>query len=213
LGVWIAGLLFSASGGRRGGGRRRGVVARGREVASEEAMGAAEEAARMMGLGRVPRVLVTDEAVSPFVSGVVRATAVLPAALVKEVSREELTAVLAHEFAHLKRRDPAVGWLLAVCEAIYFFHPVMHLAKRRILFERERACDERVLASEKADRRVYASAMVTAAEVHRELGARGSAVPVVAESFGDLKRRLTIMASDLRRVAKLSRRAIVLVAF
>jgi len=212
MGVWIVGVVFFGVKLLRGWARMRRVVARGREVASEEAMGAAEEAARMMGLGRMPRVLVTDEAVSPFVSGVVRATAVLPAALVKEVSREELTAVLAHEFAHLKRRDPAFGWLLAVCEAIYFFHPVMHLAKRRILFERERACDERVLASEKADRRVYASAMVTAAEVHRELGARTSAVPVVAESFGDLKRRLTMMASDLRRVARLSRRAIVLVA-
>ena len=66
-------------------------------------------------------VLDTDEAVSPFVSGVVRATVVLPAALVEELSREELTAVLAHEFAHLRRRDPAFGWLLAICEAMYFF--------------------------------------------------------------------------------------------
>jgi len=212
MGAWIAGVLFFALKLLRGWRRMGRVVARGREVASREAVGASREAAHMIGLRRVPRVLVTDEAVSPFVSGVVRPVVVLPGALVKQMSSEELLAVLAHEFAHLRRRDPLTGWVLALCEAIYFFHPIMHLAKRRILFERERACDDWVLASGEAKRSVYAQAMITAAEVHRALGARTSPVPVVAESFGELSRRLTMMASDLKQAVRLSRRVIVLVA-
>jgi hypothetical protein len=44
-------------------------------------------------------------------------------------------------------RDHLVGWVLAICEVIYFFHPVFYFVKRRILFEREIACDDWVIAT------------------------------------------------------------------
>ena len=100
----------------------------------------------MLGLRKMPRIMTAAEGVSPFVLGFFRPVVVLPAALAGHVSPDELRTVLAHEFAHVRRRDALIGWVLACCDVIYFFNPVVHLVKRAIMFERERACDEEVLA-------------------------------------------------------------------
>jgi beta-lactamase regulating signal transducer with metallopeptidase domain len=128
--------------------------------------------------------------VSPFLFGVFRPVLVVPAGLIANVSSEALYAVFAHEFAHLRRRDPLIGWILAICEAVYFFHPAFYFVRRRILFERERACDNWVVAASKTRRSIYANALISAADACRGFSAKVGPVGAVAESFGDLKRRL-----------------------
>jgi hypothetical protein len=164
----------------------------------------AEKAAAMFALRRMPRVVVSKERISPVASGVLRPTVVLPVEVAEKVCAEELFAVLAHEFAHLRRRDPLVGWVLAVCEALYFFHPILYLAKRRALFERERACDDWVVAAGKTRPSTYANALVSAAEICRTFRSRVGPVGVVAESFTDLKKRLIAIGSNLKPKARLS---------
>ena len=118
-------------------------------------------------------------------------------------------AILTHEFAHLRRRDTLVGWILALCEAVYYFHPVFHLTKRRILFERERATDDWVLAAG-SKRSVYADALIDAAEICRDFSAKLGPVGVVAESFTDLRQRLGAIATNLKPRARLSKVAFAL---
>ncbi len=212
MAAWLAGVVLFFFRLARGWLNMRQVVSNAEPARTPAVHEAGERASRTVGLRRLPRILVTKEHVSPFVFGVLRPMVVLPAELVERVSAEELFAVLAHEFAHIRRREPVLGWLLAICEALYFFHPAFHLAKRRLIFERECACDDYALALGEARRGVYARALIAAAGVCRTVSRQAAPVAVVAESFHDLKRRLLLLDSDAKRPTRLSLRTLLVLA-
>ena len=60
---------------------------------------------RRLRLRRSPQVVVADRAVSPLLIGLLRPAIVLPATWVTDCTSEELRLMLAHELAHLRRRD------------------------------------------------------------------------------------------------------------
>lgn len=62
-------------------------------------------------------------------------------------STEQRRAVLLHELAHVSRRDVFVGIFGQVATALYWFHPFVHLAMRRLRTEQEHACDDVALAA------------------------------------------------------------------
>ncbi|MBN2310419.1 MAG: M56 family metallopeptidase, partial [Candidatus Hydrogenedentes bacterium] len=159
----------------------------------------------------MPRIAVTGEAVSPFTYGVMRPVVVLPAAFLQTVDEGGLLAVLAHEFVHLRRRDLPLGVLLALCEILYFFHPVFHAVRRMVLRERERACDEAVIATSSQKPSTYARALVGAAELCRSLQCARPSASLATESFSDLRIRLLAMTADLRPAPGLSRRGLLLI--
>ncbi|HWG38749.1 MAG TPA: M56 family metallopeptidase, partial [Terriglobales bacterium] len=67
--------------------------------------------------------------------------------------------VLAHERCHLRRRDNLWSALHRLVEVGFWFHPFVWWIGARMVAERERACDEAVLA-EGRDPAVYARAMI-----------------------------------------------------
>jgi len=70
----------------------------------------------------------------------------LPAAA-KTWTPERLRIVLLHEQAHVARHDTLLALLGDVACAVYWFHPLTWLVARRARLERERACDDHVLAA------------------------------------------------------------------
>ncbi|MBI4501915.1 MAG: HEAT repeat domain-containing protein [Gemmatimonadetes bacterium] len=66
----------------------------------------------------------------------------IPDAALTELDREQQESMLAHELAHLARRDPV--WLFVSCliERIFFFQPLNRLARRRIQESAEYLCDD-----------------------------------------------------------------------
>lgn len=207
---WLAGVAFWSVRLLRSWCRIRRIARHAAQVSDDKILAVAKPAAAMLGLRRVPRILVTEEKISPFLFGIFRCVLVIPARLVGTVHDEQLRAVFAHEFAHVRRRDPLIGWVLAVCEAFYFFHPVFHFVKRRILFERERACDGWVIAAGKTGRSIYAHALINAADVCRSFRTKVGPVGAVAESFADLKKRLLAIGSNFKPRTRLSLSALIL---
>jgi len=80
-----------------------------------------------------------------------------------ELSEQDLTAVLLHEVAHLRRRDDWTNLAQRILGAVFFFHPAVWFVQRRLELEREMACDELVL-SRTGNRHAYAACLVSLAE-------------------------------------------------
>lgn len=96
------------------------------------------------GTMRVPRIVVTEAISIPFTIGLFRPVVVLP----KDAwqwSSTKLEMVLAHELAHIQRRDVAWHWLLSLAACLAWLNPLMWFAVRRCVIERERVCDDRVI--------------------------------------------------------------------
>lgn len=60
---------------------------------------------------------------------------------------ETRTAVLLHELAHHRRRDPLVRWIASVVVALHWFNPLVHWMTRRLALQCEQACDRLVVSS------------------------------------------------------------------
>lgn len=88
-------------------------------------------------------ILITDELQQPATF----ARAILLPREAETWTRERMDAVLRHERAHIARHDGLAQLAAdAVC-AVYWFHPLAWLAARWAALERERACDDAVLAA------------------------------------------------------------------
>jgi hypothetical protein len=77
-----------------------------------------------------------------------------------------MAAVFAHELCHVRRRDNLVSAFCRAVEALFWFHPAVWMLGRRLQDERERACDEGVVAGTPPD--VYAEALVKTCQFHLE---------------------------------------------
>jgi len=108
-----------------------------------------DEAQTLAEVFEIPGPVVVAESASvtmPIVCGIWRPLIVMPADAA-QWSDERRRVVLLHELAHIKRRDCLTQSLAQVVCAAYWFNPIVWLAARRMRAERERACDDFVLAA------------------------------------------------------------------
>jgi beta-lactamase regulating signal transducer with metallopeptidase domain len=82
----------------------------------------------------------------PGLVGIWRPVILLPHGLAQQLTQAEMDAILAHELCHLRRRDNLLAALHMIVEGLFWFHPLVWWIGGRLVEERERACDESVVA-------------------------------------------------------------------
>jgi beta-lactamase regulating signal transducer with metallopeptidase domain/HEAT repeat protein len=100
----------------------------------------------LSGSRRAVTLRCSNQVSGPMAAGLVRPVILLPCALMKKLSDEELDQVGLHEMAHLSRWDDWTKLSQKFLEAIFFFNPAVHWIGRQLDLEREMACDDWVIA-------------------------------------------------------------------
>jgi beta-lactamase regulating signal transducer with metallopeptidase domain len=95
---------------------------------------------------RRPRLLIAPRARVPFSCGLLRPTMVLPACL-EGAPPQVLRWVLAHEQAHLDRRDGWTAVLLALGQAAFFYLPWFWWLRRQVRLSQEHVADAAAVAA------------------------------------------------------------------
>jgi beta-lactamase regulating signal transducer with metallopeptidase domain len=111
-------------------------------------------------LKTLPKIWLLEGISQPFVWGLLRGSIYLPADFVKVDNAEHRKGVLGHELSHILRFDAAVNLLQVMAQAIFWFHPFVWWANKKIRGEREKCCDEMAIARLGAKARDYSSAIV-----------------------------------------------------
>jgi bla regulator protein blaR1 len=113
------------------------------------------------------RLASSSASMEPGVFGILRPLLLLPAGIPERLSASELEAILAHELAHVHRRDNLIAAVHMFIEALFWFHPMVWWLGAKLVQERERACDEEVLRLGK-DPQAYAEGILKVCELYLE---------------------------------------------
>jgi len=151
---------------------------------------------RRLGLARMPTILSTSAQLSPMVWWVGgRVRIVIPASLMREMDAEGLRWILAHELAHVRRRDHMVRWLEWLACVAFWWNPVAWWARRNLRANEEVCCDALVLSSLKPNPHTYANSLLNAVEFLASPVLRPPAMASEINSGGFLERRLRMIVS------------------
>jgi len=117
--------------------------------------------ARDAGIRRRVDVLVHESAAGPLTFGLLKPTIVLPLDA-RHWTKDALARAIVHELEHVRRGDWATQSFARLVCALYWFHPLVWVARQQLGLEAERACDDAVVS--RSDAAAYADQLVDLAE-------------------------------------------------
>jgi beta-lactamase regulating signal transducer with metallopeptidase domain len=114
----------------------------------------------------LPQFRASSTLSSPVVAGAFAPVVLVPESFT-QFTEEQITAVVCHELAHIKRHDYAVNLACQVAALPLVWHPAMHQIQQRIRMTREIVCD--ALAAEQMQSEIsYARCLLTLAQTMLE---------------------------------------------
>jgi hypothetical protein len=154
------------------------------------------------------RVFIAETPTEPGIVGILRPALLLPKGLQERLTPAQFESVVTHELCHVRRRDNLAAALHMVVETIFWFHPLVWWIERRLVEERERACDEEVIRRG-GEREAYAEGILSVCKFYKE-----SALMCVSGVAGaDLKRRIEeIMGNRVAHKLSFVRTAVLVLA-
>lgn len=98
----------------------------------------------------------------PLTLGFLKPVILLPAAMISQLTTQQVEAILIHELGHIQRKDYLLHLIVTLLEGLFFFNPFCRLLIRQLTKEREHCCDDLVLQF-KYDAHAYVSALLSLA--------------------------------------------------
>jgi beta-lactamase regulating signal transducer with metallopeptidase domain len=148
------------------------------------------ELCRSLGIRDEPPLVCSGQIERPVLLGLWRSEVVLPLRLLQTSHLGDLRLVLAHELAHLKRRDLQWAWLPAAVRALFFFHPLVWLADAEWRLAQELACDELTLRAAASSPAEYGRLLLKVTTGSEPVQPAGLPAVAIVESYDSLRRRL-----------------------
>jgi beta-lactamase regulating signal transducer with metallopeptidase domain len=146
IGLWIAGALFFFAKWRLSTMRLAALVNRAGVLTDSGWNAQVRALSADLGISRHVALLVSDEIEVPITTGIFFPRIILSLDY-PEWADTRRSAILNHELAHIKRLDALTQSLGHLATILYWFHPLVWLMVREMRIERERACDDHVLAT------------------------------------------------------------------
>ncbi len=207
---WASGFVLVIAGAARRHQRLQQIV-EGSRKAEPDVQERTRSLSAQLGLRGCPEVLISDQRLSPLVSaGFKRSVILLPESLLTTFDSGQLTTVLAHELAHIRRRDHWVRRFEWLVMSIHWWNPVAWWASRRLHQAEEECCDALVIWALPDQRRSYGAALLKTVEFLTE---EKTAIPATGHAFGSFpftKRIENIMKKQTNHSMSGAARSIVL---
>jgi beta-lactamase regulating signal transducer with metallopeptidase domain len=100
---------------------------------------------RKAGYTGMVEVRASANVTTPLVIGWLKPIILLPTCAITGLSASDLEMILAHEVAHIVRKDYLVNLLQSVAEVLFFYHPAVWYLSAQMRVERENCCDDKAL--------------------------------------------------------------------
>jgi beta-lactamase regulating signal transducer with metallopeptidase domain len=200
VGVWLAGSVLVLAVTLWRVVRFNRLLTRASAAAPLEVQRLAQDVGRRLGLRRTPTVYTARARLSPMVWWVGgRVRVVLPADVADTMPASQLRWVLAHELAHVRRRDHAVRWIEWLACVGFWWNPAAWWARRNLRANEEACCDALVLgclAGTHDTPKHYADAILRVVESLALPALRPPAIASEINSGGTLERRFEMILSS-----------------
>ncbi len=143
--IWLAGIMvLSVWLIRRLTGLRREYLNASTQQLPERFDELLAAVAGKLNLKTLPQVILTNKVCCPAVFGILRPVLLMPARKFTTMSRQDTEHILLHELAHIKRGDLWVHAIHMILQILYWFNPLIWLARKPLQNLRELCCDATV---------------------------------------------------------------------
>lgn len=182
--VWLIGFLFFAF--RMTGGfiHLRQLRHQDNFPVDEMLQNKLDQLIRRSPLQRSVKVMESALVKVPILLGHLKPLILIPLGTINLLTEEEVEAILAHELAHILRRDFSMNIFFTLIEILFYYHPGVWLMAATIRSERENCCDDLALFLCK-NPLAYARALYKLEAAHK-----AARLPGLALSFSSQKKQL-----------------------
>ncbi|MGG4340792.1 M56 family metallopeptidase [Paenibacillus lautus] len=204
MSVWLAGVLLLAAKTAYDQIRLKQALRAGRNMDTPFLSAVFHETKQQLGVKRKVQFVASERIPGPAVVGFSKPAIVISPSLLITLQKDQLQYILAHEFAHIQRRDVAVNWLMHIILIIHWFNPLLWLAVRKARQDQEMACDACALnRMSPQQNNAYGQTILHVLEhfsgSHHQPGLAG-----LSATHKEMKRRLTMIKKFNKKSYRLS---------